>query len=102
MRTGISLTGLDIRQLVLGIPREEPPVGPKSLGTGNQAEYSSDRFRFVGARDFAGTDLPQFPNRQKIILFPPLRHFGIVAFLASRFDDRYDSVLFESMMPLFR
>jgi len=40
-----------------------------------------------GAPNLGGTDFRQFPNRPKVILFQPLRYFGIVAFLASQFDD---------------
>lgn len=67
-------------------------MGPKTPGNGSQAEYGSDRFRFVGALGFAGPDLRRFPNRQEDNFFPTTSAFRDCAFIASQFDDRCDSV----------
>jgi len=83
----ISLTRLNVQQLIFGILYEESSVGPKALGNGNDAEYGSDLFWFLGMRDLGGTDFREFPNRSMVVLFQPLRYFGIVALLPSQFDD---------------
>ena len=57
---------------------EESSVGPKALGNGNDAEYGSHGFRFLGMPNLGGTDFCQFPNRLKVILFQPLRHSGLL------------------------
>jgi hypothetical protein len=62
-------------------------VGPKPFGYGDNTEYGPDSVRFVGTPNFGGADFREFPNRPKVILFQPLRHFGIVALPASQFDD---------------
>ncbi len=76
-----------IQHLIFGILDEEFSVSPKPFGYGDNAEYGSDRVRFFGTRNLGGANFSQFPNCPKIILFQPLRYFGICALPTSKFDD---------------
>jgi hypothetical protein len=88
----VLLTRFQVQQLVLGILYEESPVGPQPLGNCDNAEDGPDIFGFLSAQNVRHTNLSQLAQCVEVVLLQPVRHSGVLAFSAGRFDDCHDRV----------